>query len=246
MRKTCAILILIAALLPAQSAGGVKVVAHRGASKMAPENTLAAIRKAIELGVDRVELDVRQTKDGVFVLMHDASVERTTNGEGRVRDLTLAEMQRLDVPTLEEALETLRGHALPDIDFKAGDPEALITQLRRFGLKDVTLSCDDAELLHGVLRVAPDLRIRPLVSVSHGGLVVLLQELNPPIVSMQWAQFSRALVDEIHQAGREVFLSTMGRKDTESGLREALDSGVDYIQTDHPELVLKLLRDARR
>ena len=69
--------------------GQVECVAHRGASLSAPENTLASTVKAIELGVDRVEMDVRQSKDGVLVLMHDARLERTTNGKGYLRDLSL-------------------------------------------------------------------------------------------------------------------------------------------------------------
>src|SRR5205807_1804496 len=67
----------------------IVVIAHRGANKFAPENTLAAFRKAIELGCDYFELDVRRTKDGQLVLMHDGSVDRTTNGTGSVVDMTL-------------------------------------------------------------------------------------------------------------------------------------------------------------
>src|SRR5438067_360181 len=100
----------------------IVVIAHRGANKFAPENTLAAFRKAIELGCDYFELDVRRTKDGQLVLMHDGSVDRTTNGTGSVVDMTLAEIRALDagtkrgeqwkgekVPTFEEALTMSKG-----------------------------------------------------------------------------------------------------------------------------------------
>src|SRR2546423_13072452 len=72
------------------------VIAHRGANKFAPENTLAAFRKAIELGCDYVELDVRRTRDGALILMHDRTVDRTTNGTGQVSELTLSQIRSLD------------------------------------------------------------------------------------------------------------------------------------------------------
>lgn len=76
--------------------GHFLTLAHRGASGYAPENTLAAFDKAIELGADMIETDVRQTKDGHLVLFHDPSVKRTTNGQGLVSELTLAELKALD------------------------------------------------------------------------------------------------------------------------------------------------------
>ncbi|HDI31391.1 MAG TPA: glycerophosphodiester phosphodiesterase, partial [Thermofilum sp.] len=87
------------------------VIGHRGMRFVEPENTLRAIERALRCGVDAVEVDVRMTKDGRLVLMHDETVDRTTDGEGRVRDLTFNEIRRLDagkgerVPTLEEVLE---------------------------------------------------------------------------------------------------------------------------------------------
>lgn len=86
-------------------------IGHRGAAGHAPENTLAAIRKGIELGADLVEVDVRRTRDGELVVMHDKRVDRTTNGSGYVADMTLPELRRLDagegqrIPTVAEVLE---------------------------------------------------------------------------------------------------------------------------------------------
>lgn len=99
-----------------RSAGEVVFVAHRGGIVPGyPENTLAAFRHAIELGVDAIEIDPRGTKDGEIVIMHDATVDRTTNGRGRVEDLALRELKALDagggerVPTYEEVLELVAG-----------------------------------------------------------------------------------------------------------------------------------------
>src|SRR5579871_7007541 len=100
----------------------IAVLGHRGGRALAPENTLAAFRNAIKLGIDYVEVDVRATKDGHLVIMHDRTVDRTTNGTGAVKDLDFAAIRALDagikfdpryagekVPTLDEVLELCRG-----------------------------------------------------------------------------------------------------------------------------------------
>lgn len=107
------------------------VLAHRGASKIAPENTEAAFQKAMQMGADGVELDVQLTKDKKLVVIHDERVDRTTNGIGYVKDLTLKEIKKLDagsyfspkfagekILTLEEALELTRNSKLINIEIK--------------------------------------------------------------------------------------------------------------------------------
>lgn len=104
------------------------VVAHRGDWRNAPENSLQAIKNCIEMGVDMVEIDIRETKDGQLVLMHDETVDRTTNGNGQVKKMTLAELKELrlvdglgvvtahQIPTLEEALLVAKGKILVNLD----------------------------------------------------------------------------------------------------------------------------------
>src|SRR5918992_2292030 len=94
------------------------VVAHRGASVEEPENTIAAFEAAIDAGADAVEFDVRMTADGHPVVMHDPDVSRTTDGTGLVCEVTLEELRRLGVPTLEDALGCLSGRAAADIEIK--------------------------------------------------------------------------------------------------------------------------------
>jgi glycerophosphoryl diester phosphodiesterase len=100
------------------------VVAHRGASVEQPENTIAAFEAAIDAGADAVEFDVRMTADGYAVVMHDPDVSRTTNGTGLVSEMTLVEIRKLGVPTIEEALRCLAGRAAADIEIKnlPGEP----------------------------------------------------------------------------------------------------------------------------
>ena len=99
------------------------VIAHRGASGHAPENTLAAFKRAVGLGATFIETDLQLTRDSRFVAMHDGTVNRTTNGQGKVHDMTMAELRRLDagswfgsefagerIPTLDEILEFSKKH----------------------------------------------------------------------------------------------------------------------------------------
>lgn len=112
-----------------------QVFAHRGAKKVAPENTLPAFERALAMGVDGIELDVQRSKDGVLVVMHNFTVDETTDGTGRVADLTSGELRRLDagshfdpsfsgvgVPTLEEVLALVGTQCRINIEIKSMDP----------------------------------------------------------------------------------------------------------------------------
>jgi glycerophosphoryl diester phosphodiesterase len=115
----------------------ILIVAHRGASAYEPENTLRAFRRAIELGADMSELDVHLSKDGYPIVMHNATVEKTTNGKGAIKDMTLAELKRLDagkgerIPTLQEVIDLVRDKSGLYIELKGEDtPKAVVETLR--------------------------------------------------------------------------------------------------------------------
>lgn len=101
-----------------------QVVAHRGASQDAPENTLAAFAAALEMGCDVLELDVHLSEDGVLIVIHDEKVNRTTSARGRVDSFTCQHLRELDVPTLNEVLELVAGQAVVLIEVKASRPKA--------------------------------------------------------------------------------------------------------------------------
>ena len=110
-------------------------IGHRGAKAYEPENTLRSFRKALEIGVDAVELDVRKTKDNQLVVIHDADIKRTTNGKGLVSNLTLAQIKSFStdknekIPTLEEALDCLDKKAKVFIELKETGIEQQVLQL---------------------------------------------------------------------------------------------------------------------
>lgn len=107
-----------------QSNQNIYVAAHRGWRAKYPENTMEAFKAALELGVDQIETDVRVTKDGELVLIHDATVDRTTNGSGNVSDMTLAQLQALDagngnqIPKLTDLMELVKDHPTITLDIE--------------------------------------------------------------------------------------------------------------------------------
>lgn len=156
-----------------------RLFAHRGGSSIAPENTLEAFRAGLAAGADRLELDVHATADGQVVVFHDATLDRTTDGSGPVREVTLAELRRLDagarfagpsgdfpfrgrgivVPTLDELLEALPGVAL-NIEVKQDAPaieRAVLEVLARHGARDrVLLAAEDAAIMERIRAADPD------------------------------------------------------------------------------------------
>lgn len=154
--------------------------AHRGASAEAPENTLAAFRWALDAGADGVELDVHLSADGVPVVIHDETLERTTDGEGLVAACTVDVLQRLDagswfaphfagepLPTLDETLQLLAGRARLNLEVKdACAGTAVIALLRRYPQTDAVVSSFDYGVLSGLRRDDPDL---PLAMLYAGG-----------------------------------------------------------------------------
>ena len=236
---------------------GIKVVGHRGNIKFTPENTIPAIEKAIELGCHLIEIDIRETRDGELILMHDETVDRTTDGSGKVCDLRLAEIEKLDagswfddkftgtkVPTLRQALAAMRDKALPDLDFKAGTPQKLVDILREEDLLGkVTLYCGDWDLMRQTLDIAPDgFLLRPTVPGGHTGLPVVLSSFDPQIVNINWDEFSEELVRDVHIAGKKSFLNAM-QQDTEFIRWLMMNMLPDYLQSDHVDLLVLALQE---
>ncbi|MCA1553294.1 MAG: glycerophosphodiester phosphodiesterase, partial [Chloroflexi bacterium] len=148
-------------------------IAHRGASAHAPENTLLAFQRAIELGADLSELDLHLSKDGALIVMHDHTVERTTNGHGAIANLTLAELKQLDagdgerVSTLPEVIDLVRGRSGLYLELIAeGTPRATVDCLRaqRFtDRKQVIVGSFNAALVRETKHLAPELATSLLV-----------------------------------------------------------------------------------
>jgi len=123
----------------------MQIIAHRGASASEPENTLRSIRRAIDLGTDLVEVDVRQSLDGELLIMHDPTVDRTTNGSGRVENMSISQLKQLnagfgeEIPTLTDVLEL--------VDWKVG----LVIEIKVPGIEDKVLDIINQSGMHKVM-----------------------------------------------------------------------------------------------
>ncbi len=235
-------------------AGGVKVSHHRGASRYAPENTLEALRKSVALGADFVEFDIRTTRDGASVLLHDSSLDRTTSGRGPVRDRTSGEVAALDagswfgrpfsgmkIPSLDAFLDA----AAPlnvglYVDAKDIPPEALAEALARHGLTDRSVVYQGADYLERLKTIAPDLRRMPPLR-DPSDLDALVERVRPYAVDVNWTILSKPLIDRCHALGVKVFSDALGSHESVEHYQQAVRDGIDLIQTDHPVLVLRAL-----
>ena len=231
----------------------VMVVAHRGVNRLAPENTLAAFRKAIELGLDYIEVDVRTSSDGVLVLSHDSRLERTTNGSGPVKALTLAELKTLSagawfgapyanqkVPTFEEVIELARGKIKFYIDAKEVDPPALTDILRANSLEQDAVIYGDGTTLTRIKKLAPELRIMPRLN-DPDRMERLADRLQPYAFDVSWEILSADLIQRCHMREIKVFSDAIGEHETIAEYCKAIEWGIDAIQTDYPLRVLTAL-----
>ena len=244
----------------ALNGSGRKIVAvgHRGSKKFAPENTLAAHEAAFALGARAIEFDVRCTKDGHFVLMHDATVNRTTNGYGRVKKMTLEEIKRLDagswkgsefagepVPTLREALRNVKGRFVVDIDFKGGprnSAELLSNLLEEEGFSSGHLVTIFARRHHfGLLKsLSPQYALRPhYISVRRTKR--LAKEYSLEIMGLRRLSFSFKAAKAITSSDFHLFCNVMGFSDNERGFEDSIKAGALFIQTDHLDRLIPIL-----
>ena len=234
--------------------------AHRGASRLAPENTLPAIEKAIEMGFEVVEVDVRETADEVLVLMHDSSVDRTTDGSGDVDQMTWAEIQQLTipsdfpdvpdqpVPTFAEALAVMSGRALVDVDAKTDRMDLVADVIAEAGIQrwcNVQVgSLAEAEYLRGedpTIPLAPD--------AEDAAEVASYAPVTPEQFEFPWQLDDAAVIASALDAGARANQNALGASDAAAAVHAAngddpcqayrpiWERGTSVIQTDAPELL---------
>ena len=257
---SCGILPSMAADAPAESkARKIIVIAHRGIHTDAPENTLASIRKSIDAGCDYVELDVRRTKDGALVLMHNSTVNGTTNGRGKVEDLTLAEIKKLDagarrgpkwtgekVPTFDEALDACKGKIKIYVDHKAGSPAEVFAAIEKHGMIDNVVIYGSVANLREFKKINPRVWIMPDHPGSPEKIAALVKDLKPETLDGNIVKWTAEQVQAAHTAGAQVWVDNLGPLDNEEGARKAVEMGVDAIQSDVPEKVIAVLKKMGR
>lgn len=238
--------------LRAPKQGGVYVMAHRGAHEGIPENTLPAYARAIELGADFVEIDVRTTKDVRFVSIHNASIDGYVPGAaGKVKEMTFEELRKLDVgarvgpewagttiPTFEEILDLCKGKIGIYLDLKDAPVAPLVEEIRKRGMERDVLWYAGPSKLRELGQLCPECIPMPDPGPEKN-LAKLLQDFKPRIVASVWKQYSKTFAEACHAANAIVIVDEDG---TECW-QQMLEWKTDGIQTDHPEALIKLLRE---
>jgi glycerophosphoryl diester phosphodiesterase len=231
----------------------IKIAHHRGSSRYAPENTLPALEEAVRLGADFVEFDVRTTRDGGFVLMHDRGLARTTPTQGLVRDWDEARVRALDagswfglpfqgtrVPSLDEFLKAAGQRVELYVDAKDIAPAALAEALKRHGLTERAVVYQQIDYLERLSAIAPAIRRMPPLR-DPDLLDAVAQRVRPFAVDCAWSILSKALIDRCHAREIQVFSDALGAHETIEEYQRAIRNRVDVIQTDHPLRVLRAI-----
>ncbi|MBD2869378.1 glycerophosphodiester phosphodiesterase [Paenibacillus arenilitoris] len=244
--------LILSAYVP-NPANAPLIVAHRGASGYAPENTMASFELAELMAADYIELDVRLSKDGELAVIHDVKVDRTTNGSGFVHDYAMNELRRMDagsfydpgysgetISTLGEVLDRFGGRIGLLIETKdphlyPGLEQKLAEELKRHGRLDkVVLQSFDFDSTKRMHELMPDVPVAVLIHKDKHPLSdEALDELASyaSYINYNFEQLDRKLVAEIHERGRKVMAWTIRR---EKDMKWMKKLGVDGIITDFP------------
>ena len=220
-------------------------IGHRGARAYEPENTLRSFRKALEIGVDAIEFDVRKTLDNHIVVIHDADVKRTTNGKGLVADLTLKEILALStekgekIPTLEEAFELLDSKVKILVELKEqGYEEKVLSILCAKKVeKNVIITSFLEPALKKIRELNPEIETG-LIYAKHPNPLKSALELKANYLLPLYRFTHTANVEKAHQNGLKVLVWTINTKEE---AEEYAKKGVDGIATDKPDILKKLV-----
>jgi len=228
-------------------------IAHRGASGDFPENTLVAFAAAIEAGAQMCELDAQLSADGVAVVIHDDTVDRTTGGRGAVAAMSLAQLRGLDagrkfgaafagarIPTLEEVIELTKGRCALNVELKGAHVQSEVCRLlRAHGVtNDTIVSSFDWNALAAARQIEPGLQLGVLADRNAAAMLEAARRLEAVSVNPRYDLVSPALVKQAHDERLQVLVWTV---DKPARMRAMIELGVDGIMTNYPARLAKLL-----
>jgi glycerophosphoryl diester phosphodiesterase len=230
-------------------AEGCVRIGHRGACGYEPENTLRSFKRAVELSVDMIELDVHLCASGEVVVIHDATLERTTNGTGRVADKTLVELKQLDagkgeqIPTLVEAFECINRRAVINIELKgqatAHAVASLIEQYvyeKKWSYSDFLVSSFNHLELVIIQQLLPAVVTGALFEEIPARMISLTADCGARVMGVSQECITQEYIDidDAHRRGLQVFVFTVNEPGEIAALKQL---GVDGIVSDYPDRV---------
>lgn len=222
------------------------IIGHRGAAALEPENTLLSIARAMEIGVDAVEIDVRLSKDKEIVVIHDSTVDRTTNGTGPVSSYTLKEMKKLDagkgetIPTLQEVIDLIGNKVRLVIELKEEGTERRVVELtKRNNLDDNVYVIS---FWHRLVKTAKEMDSRIKTGVLLVGCpvdVCIATQASADALVMEYTFVNRKFVEIAHKEGLKVFIWNI---DDRHLLKHYDNMRVDGIGSNDPRMLLEYFR----
>lgn len=237
-----------------------KIFAHRGFSGKYPENTMLAFEKAVEIGVDGIELDVHLTKDNEIVIIHDEDIKRTCDGEGLVKDMTLEELRKFDasatfrgvygfcgIPTLREYFELVKDTpVITNIELKTGVYEyptiekRVIDMVREFGLSDkIIFSSFNHFTVKRCEEIAPEIKRGFLTGDWIYDFGKYTAERNVQCCHPWHVSLSEEVIREMHEAGCEINTWTVNEY---ADIEKLSNWGVDSLIGNFPDRMIEVLR----
>lgn len=226
-----------------------KVMAHRGASTEAPENTMAAFQKAIDDMADYIELDVQLTNNGEVIVMHDSNAYRTTGVDANIVNMTYKEVKTLDagswfsdeyvgenVPSLKEVLELTQGKIKLNIELKPADNDTALAKntvrlIEKYNMvNDCVITSFSESALKAVKTYNQEIKVGYILSAAYGDFYDMK---NVDFFSVNAAFLSKRTIDAIHNSGKRVYAWTVNNKES---IKNLTNKGVDGIITDNPVL----------
>ena len=239
----------------------VLIAAHRGAHIGNCENSILSTKQSIKLGVDIIELDVKVSKDGVVMLMHDHTIDRTTNGKGKIEDYTLAELKQFrlknwlgiltdeTIPTFEEVLKVAKGKIMIDIDLKTGDVGPVVEVVKKMGMQDQVFYFDnDYDALKSIREMDEKSLFMPR-AYSYEMADSALRVFKPAVVHIDPKFYSEKVTALIRENGARIWINSLGEADgmmRYGGMEEVFGKltryGANIIQTNEPAMLLEYVR----
>jgi glycerophosphoryl diester phosphodiesterase len=234
------------------------VVAHRGNHVAAPENTLSAYQEAIKAEADYVEVDVRTTKDSALVIMHDASITRMTGTEGNVRNFLLDSLRRIKVrdtlhpewglhtiPTFSEVLQLCKGKINIYVDFKEASVSAVYAAIMNAGMEHhVVIYINTPKQYADWRAVAPQIPLMvslPNNLITKEGLFNFLDNHPVEVLDGNFNSYNTEMIMATKKRTVPVW-ADIQNADTESNWEKAVKSGIEGLQTDHPQALINFLK----
>lgn len=228
-------------------------MAHRSIMTDAPENTLPGFQQAIDLGVEWIETDVRLTSDGHHVILHDATLDRTTDGSGRINAVTFQDVHSLDagswfdhaftgtsLPSLPDILEFCKDRINLYLDCKSVDVDLLIKEIAEHGMEHQTVIFANSETLGRARRLDANIPIMPSIN-KRLDTCYWIDLLHPEAIEVHAHHLTPNLVDAFHDQKVIVQAQTLGNRDHPAMWERCLDLGVDWIQTDRAIEVIEMI-----